>query len=93
MSDFPGETPPFRQTFESCEVTPNDSYEAQLEAARRLAVRYASVGEGGFQQIARIMNLPLHDSFLAESGYTVDDQAMWETMYRLFLTANNYLVP
>ena len=93
MSDFPGETPPFRQTFEEGEVTPNDSYEAQLEAARRLAVRYASVGEGGFQQIARIMNLPLHDSFLAESGYTVDDQAMWETMYRLFLTANNYVVP
>ena len=90
VAQFPGHRP---ASFEYNENVPRGTQDEQCLAARRLAVVFANAGEGGFQQIAGIVGIRNQDTIFMSSGRQVDDEAMWETIYRLFLVANLAHVP
>ena len=57
---------------------------------------YAAAGEGGFQEIGRIMGMSEHiPNYFLESGIEVGsrDTVAWETLFRLILTACYDMVP
>jgi len=88
--EFPGHRP---ASFEYNEIVPRTTHDEQCLAARRLAVVFANAGEGGFQHIASVVGMDIKDTIFMSSRRQVDDEAMWETIYRLFLVANTAFVP
>ena len=92
---FPDQQLGLTPTFVQGEQTPGYTEEDMLLACRRLGVLHASAGEGGFQEIGRIMGFSDRDNYFSESGIEVDyeDTVAWETMFRLFLTACSEMVP